>query len=192
LWIAFFVHDLGYWGKPDMDGEAGEQHPWTGARIMYRLQGAWLFFKRYAWKSMPFTRWWEFSRRWHTAERCVSMQRVIWGNECLYHSRFLSSKYGVQFSKLCVADKLAIVLTPWWLYVPMTHLTHEIHEYSSQEKHRTDMAQTQDVQDWGGHSFAAHKAWFLKLQDHMRKLIDSGQLEVLRPQKFGNEEAAVR
>lgn len=39
LWVAFFVHDLGYIGKPNMDGEDGEQHPYFGARIMGRLFG---------------------------------------------------------------------------------------------------------------------------------------------------------
>lgn len=34
LWIAFFVHDLGYWGKPNMDGPEGETHVEFGARIM--------------------------------------------------------------------------------------------------------------------------------------------------------------
>ena len=24
LWVAFFVHDLGYWGKPNMDGAEGD------------------------------------------------------------------------------------------------------------------------------------------------------------------------
>lgn len=39
LWIAFVVHDLGYWGKPNMDGPEGESHPEFGARIMARLFG---------------------------------------------------------------------------------------------------------------------------------------------------------
>lgn len=39
LWIAFFVHDLGYIGKPNMDGDEGELHPYLGARIMLRLFG---------------------------------------------------------------------------------------------------------------------------------------------------------
>jgi hypothetical protein len=38
MWFVFFFHDLGYFGKPDMDGEEGEQHPWTGAKIV-----SWLF-----------------------------------------------------------------------------------------------------------------------------------------------------
>lgn len=39
LWIAFIVHDIGYLGKPNMDGEEGEQHPRTGAAIMRFLFG---------------------------------------------------------------------------------------------------------------------------------------------------------
>ena len=34
LWVAFFVHDLGYWGKPNMDGPEGETHPEFGAALM--------------------------------------------------------------------------------------------------------------------------------------------------------------
>jgi hypothetical protein len=42
LWVAFAVHDLGYLGKPNMDGPEGETHPELGASIMRRLFGeAW-------------------------------------------------------------------------------------------------------------------------------------------------------
>jgi hypothetical protein len=34
LWIAFIVHDLGYWGKPNMDGPEGDRHVEWGARFM--------------------------------------------------------------------------------------------------------------------------------------------------------------
>ena len=34
LWLAFFVHDLGYIGKPNMDGPEGKLHPVLGAMIM--------------------------------------------------------------------------------------------------------------------------------------------------------------
>lgn len=39
IWIAFFVHDLGYWGKPNMDGKEGETHPELGAKIMHLFVG---------------------------------------------------------------------------------------------------------------------------------------------------------
>jgi hypothetical protein len=40
-----------------------------------------------------------------------------WGDFTLLHSRFYSKKLGRPFSRLCVADKLAIYLTPRWLYI---------------------------------------------------------------------------
>lgn len=40
LWVAFFVHDLGYIGKRAMDDPEGERHPELGAWIMLRLFGA--------------------------------------------------------------------------------------------------------------------------------------------------------
>lgn len=92
LWLSFFVHDLGYIGKPNMDGKEGEIHPHWGACVMG------IFGKK----------WFDFS---------------------LYHSRFLAKKEGAHFSKLCVADKLAIVITPNWLYLPMVNWTGEIKEY---------------------------------------------------------------
>lgn len=39
LWVAFFVHDLGYLGMPNMDGEEGEMHPLFGAGLMVLLFG---------------------------------------------------------------------------------------------------------------------------------------------------------
>lgn len=45
LWVAFFVHDLGYWGCADMDGEEGDLHPLFGATIMRKLFGPeWYWF----------------------------------------------------------------------------------------------------------------------------------------------------
>ena len=48
LWIAFFLHDLGYFGKPNLDGLEGEQHPEFAAKIMGFLFGErWADFCRY-------------------------------------------------------------------------------------------------------------------------------------------------
>ncbi len=38
LLVAFAVHDIGYLGRDDMDGESGEEHVVLGARLM-----GWLF-----------------------------------------------------------------------------------------------------------------------------------------------------
>lgn len=37
--VCIIVHDWGYWGCADMDGEAGKQHPRVGAAIAGRLFG---------------------------------------------------------------------------------------------------------------------------------------------------------
>ena len=38
IWLAIFLHDIGYIGKPNMDGIEGKYHPMLGAKIM-----GWLF-----------------------------------------------------------------------------------------------------------------------------------------------------
>lgn len=37
--VCIVIHDWGYWGKPNMDGAEGENHPEVGARIAGRLFG---------------------------------------------------------------------------------------------------------------------------------------------------------
>jgi hypothetical protein len=39
LWFCFFLHDLGYFGKINMDGPEGETHPEFGASIIRFLFG---------------------------------------------------------------------------------------------------------------------------------------------------------
>jgi hypothetical protein len=47
LWVAFFVHDLGYLGKPNMDGPEGERHVEFGAKIMRIFGQEWADFSMY-------------------------------------------------------------------------------------------------------------------------------------------------
>ena len=100
LWIAFIVHDWGYWGKPNMDGKEGETHVELGAKIM-----KWLFDGK---TNIPNTYWYNFT---------------------LYHSRFYAKNNNRPISRLCVADKYAIVLEPTWLYLPRVIFSKEIKEY---------------------------------------------------------------
>jgi hypothetical protein len=124
LWVAFFVHDLGYVGKPDMDGDEGELHPYWGACLMGALFGR---------------RWFEFT---------------------LYHSRYLSKRHGAQPSRLCVADKLAIALTPAWLYLPMVRRTGEIREYRRDAtQHHPDMPLDN----------TSDERWYADVQDYCRR-----------------------
>lgn len=124
LWVAFFVHDLGYFGKPNMDGPEGEAHPLLGARIMSALFD-------------PPRMTGNFS---HVIARppLVPRETLIgkWGQFALLHSRYFAKTLGQQPSRLCIADKLAIALTPGWIYLPMVRATGEIREYMAHAKHR--------------------------------------------------------
>lgn len=145
LWVAFFVHDLGYIGKPNMDGPEGERHVELGASIIH-----WLFDKRYG-------------------KRC-RRQSLHWHNFCLYHSRFYAKRDGAHHSRLCVADKFAIVLTPVWLYLPMVRATGEIYEYMKLSEARTAA---------GEPKYAAMKLatsgqakWYADVQEYLRRWVE--------------------
>lgn len=111
LWVAFFVHDLGYWGKPNIDGAEGERHVEFGARVMGRL-GAY---------------WHDFS---------------------LYHSRHYAKQAGARPSKLCFADKLAFRYQIKPLYLLMTGLTGELHEYLENAKYGRGMVTNESPSAW--------------------------------------------
>jgi len=93
LWLAFFVHDLGYLAKPNMESREGQEHVVLGGRIMGSL----------------------FGPEWQDFVVC--------------HSRHWAKRVGKGVSRLCLADKLAFVVTPAWLYLPMARLSGELHEY---------------------------------------------------------------
>lgn len=115
IWIAFFVHDIGYWGKPDMDGVEGEKHVELGAKIMHWFDG------------------YEETRIINQVNGHVVgdgwIKSTKWRDFSMFHSRYYAKKHGAAPSKLCFADKLAFSLTPRWLYLPMVRATGEINEY---------------------------------------------------------------
>jgi hypothetical protein len=158
LWVAFFVHDLGYWGKPNMDGAEGETHPLFGATIMHRLFDD------------------------NATCRFGVMKDHKWFDFCLYHSRFYAKKNGAQPSRLCIADKLAICLTPYWLYLPMVRMTGEINEYMKDSLRKegdsprkyASMVLCLDSQ----------KSWYLSVQEYLLKWVDEhkdGKIDIWTP-----------
>jgi hypothetical protein len=110
IWIAFIVHDWGYWGKPNMDGEEGETHVELGARIMSKLFDP----------------------------KCVSdiTKYKYWYNFTLYHSRFYAKANNHPISQLCVADKFAFCCEPKWFYLLRATASGEIKEYMNPEVNR--------------------------------------------------------
>jgi hypothetical protein len=164
LWVAFFVHDLGYIGKPNMDGVEGESHVELGARVMY-----WLF--DWPWRRRRANVFGE-----HNIERgqfgaADQTDWAYWRNLCLYHSRFRAMRDGQPFSRLCVADKLAIALTPAWLYLPMATASGEIHEYMALAKKRTEA---------GEPKYASmnvysddRRQWYADVQEYLRRWVET-------------------
>ena len=144
LWVAFFVHDLGYLGKPNMDGPEGETHPVLGAQIMHCL-----FDDKYT----------------IVAEDEVHPESFRWHDFSLYHSRYYAKANHAQPSRLCFADKLSFALTPAWLYLPMVTATGEIREYLKN-------AQKADSGHWTPTGFDKRK-WHAQLCKYMIDLVEA-------------------
>ena len=104
LWICFLLHDVGYLGLEEMDGEGSENHVRLGAEITRRLCG-----DRYA-------------------------------DECYRHSRLWCRLNGRTISRLCLADKMAFVLTPALLYLPMAKASGELQEYMDRSRQQKQLA----------------------------------------------------
>jgi hypothetical protein len=166
LWVAFFVHDIGYVGKPNMDGPEGEAHVFAGAKVMGR-------FDRRGWAGDH-----DLIARAFEAlfGRCVDRTGTLtWYCFSFYHSRFMAKRYGAPFSRLCVADKLAIALTPAWLYLPMVRATGEIDEYM---RHADDRNLVVDGQRGGKYSSMRTRTtegeltWYSDVQDYLRRWVE--------------------
>lgn len=125
LWVAFFVHDLGYLGKPNMDGPEGEKHPVWAAKVMARL------FDGVGREGHPRKGSSEPEGGWNILNDEGEPRFWLgrWGTLCLFHSRFYAKYFRMPYSRLCVADKLAVALEPWWLYLPRVIASGEIKEY---------------------------------------------------------------
>ncbi len=54
-----------------------------------------------------------------------------WGNFTRLHSRHYAAIEGCAPSPLCAADKLVLIVTPRWIYLPMVRATGEAAEYQA-------------------------------------------------------------
>jgi hypothetical protein len=54
-----------------------------------------------------------------------------WADFTRYHSKVYAKRNRVHYSRLCVADKLAVSLEPGWFYLPRIKWSGEIYEYMS-------------------------------------------------------------
>lgn len=152
LWVAFFVHDLGYFGKPNMDGPEGERHVEFGATLMHRL----FDWPRIVRVPLPHG---GYKREWN----------YRWLHFCLLHSRFYAKRLHLPPSKLCAADKLAIALTPAWIYLPLARLTGEIDEYMKLAKGaRSSESKYVSMSIW----HPDQRQWYANVQEYLRRWVE--------------------
>lgn len=162
LWTCFLLHDLGYIGKPNMDGAEGEQHVEWGASVVSALFDRNKECKRCNGFGNICSGDHESGSHTYKCDACYGTgQSFEWYDFCKYHSRFIASQNNAQPSLLCYADKYAPILEPSWLYCLRTTLTGEIKEYQNSAKSK-DMS----IADMN------KKVWFNNYKVFMRKWIN--------------------
>ena len=134
LYACFLLHDVGYWGLPNTDGPEGEKHVLRGAWLVHRL----------------------CDRR-----RGGSHHPMYWHDVCINHSRYWAKQHNHRPSRLCYADKYAMLITPRWLYLPMVYLTGEWREYAAAHAHETGIdAGKIDIRTWYAITRNYMRAWY--------------------------------
>jgi hypothetical protein len=110
--LCIVVHDWGYWGKDNMDGAVGKEHPWFGAQLATLMLG------------------------------------IEWGEFTLRHSRSMCKLEGLEPSKLCWADKVAITFEPEQFYLWRCRLAGELAEYRESFLDRVDRDMSDELWLW--------------------------------------------
>lgn len=129
--VAIALHDVGYWGCPNIDGKEGRRHPVRGAILTFKTvlkiaKAIWWF------RNVRRTRCGLFPRRRLTKSGMMffSINRSL---ECyflaLLHSRELARSLKFDPSALCWADKLSIAYEPAWFYLLRARLSGELAEF---------------------------------------------------------------
>jgi hypothetical protein len=104
--VAIVVHDWGYWGCDNMDGEQGITHPDRGALFIY-----WLYARTHSGKGRNIT-------------QALNLWELV---RC--HSSHHARNIGGSPSALCAPDKLSVLFDPPWWYLLRGCLSGEIGEY---------------------------------------------------------------
>jgi hypothetical protein len=103
--ICIFIHDWGYWGKPNIDGPEGEIHPHWAQMWAYRHLDI-------------------GTHAYHYSDLCA-------GHSVSYVKKY---SY-LAVSQLCLADKVGVAFMPIWMMVLLGKLTGETREYKKCSKY---------------------------------------------------------
>lgn len=109
--ICIWLHDIGYWGCDDLDGQCGKSHPVRGALLAEKL---------------VYWRW----KYWKRKPEQISRFRA-------YNCFFLTAMHSSSYAKLCgehtsalfLPDKASILCEPRWCYMLRARLTGEWREF---------------------------------------------------------------
>jgi hypothetical protein len=109
--LGIILHDIGYWGCTDMDGQCGKSHPYKGAAVVEKIITK-LYGEKAATKAFLFT---------------------------AFHSASYAKAYEATPSALCAPDKFSIVFEPRWFYLLRARLSGELTEYKANaQSHLSD------------------------------------------------------
>lgn len=195
LWASFVLHDLGYWGLPNMDGAEGETHVEWGAKNLAFLHV--LFTNPRLGVGTPDERRARFAS--------IMAEAKGWEEFSLYHSRFYAKRDGKPHSRLCVADKLACCMEPWWLYLPRVWASGELWEYMAKAGGMVGSKYNSEPEvgkyasmnivnnDPNLSTYAKVRHWHLRMTDYLNKWVEAhkdGSLDTWTPSAVGTGLAA--
>jgi hypothetical protein len=144
--ICILVHDWGYWGCSDMDGERGKRHPELGSR----LAATWVarVYRWRVWSCVPLVLL--LTKIGHEALKKMAKERAFGyylgqlrggiNARCTlnaidahflvrYHSRSMAKLENAPTSPLCAPDKLCVLFDPHWFYWLRATLSGEGREF---------------------------------------------------------------
>ena len=98
-----------------------------------------------------------------------------WAAFCRRHSRTYARSRGLTVSRLCVADKLAFVITPGWLYLPLARATGELSEYMEQSRVREQGSGGFTRTEWSMISSSDATQWLRGLQAFTRRWVSENR-----------------
>ena len=97
---------------------------------------------------------------------------AAWGDFTAAHSRYWAKRNGQQVSRLCIADKLAFVLTPAWIYLPMARATGELDEYMMRARERQAGSAHFTEEESRQLRSSAAREWLKGLKSYTRRWIE--------------------
>jgi hypothetical protein len=116
--VAICCHDLGYWGKRDMDGSDGITHPWGGARIAFKVV---MLLQR--WSKAPAEL--KLERAWRAWELCITHS----AGYCWHWNASRGGLLKLPLGLLALPDKVCVLYDPRWFYLLRARLSGEIYEF---------------------------------------------------------------